>query len=226
VLDYLAEEVLARLPAPTPKAWTQPSWWGDLDGSRPVIHVTQGTVANENPDLIAPTLAGLADEDVLVVVSTGGRPIKDLKLGTLPANARIATFLSYPELLPRTSVMVTNGGYGGTQLGLAHGLPLIVAGISEDKLDVTARVAWSGAGINLKTAAPTAAQVRQAVRTVLADPRYRQRAQALQAEYARYDAVATGVQLLEQLAATGRPALRSDVPVPARAIELTPAIER
>ena len=214
------------MPATAPRDWTPPAWWSDLDGSRPVVHVTQGTVANERPDLIAPTIAGLADEDVLVVASTGGRPVEQMGLGPLPANARVATFLSYPALLPRTSVMVTNGGYGGTQLGLAHGLPVVVAGTTEDKLDVSARVAWSGAGINLKTDTPTPAQVRSAVRAALDDPSYRRRAQALQSEYARHDAVARGVALLERLAATGKPVVRSEeaprlsedrrVPVPSR----------
>ena len=45
----------------------------DLDGSRQVVLVTQGTVANHNFGLlIAPTLAALGDEpDVLVVATTG-----------------------------------------------------------------------------------------------------------------------------------------------------------
>jgi MGT family glycosyltransferase len=201
------------MPLSAPADWQPPAWWSDLDGSRPVIHVTQGTVANDSPDLIAPALAGLADEDVLVVVSTGGRPVESMNLGQLPANARVATFLSYPDLLPRTDVMVTNGGYGGTQAALAYGIPLVVAGTTEDKLEVTARVGWSGTGINLKTNLPSPEQVRAGVRAVLADPRYRQRAQALQAEYARYDAVGQGVALLERLAATGRAITREEAAV-------------
>jgi MGT family glycosyltransferase len=135
--------------------WQPPAWWGELDGARPVIHVTQGTVANSSPTLIAPALAGLAGEDVLVVVTTGGRPVEELGLGQLPDNVRITSYLSYPELLPKTAAMITNGGYGGVQMALAHGVPLAVAGTTEDKPEVAARVAWSGAGINLKTAAPT-----------------------------------------------------------------------
>ena len=38
-----------------------PEWWGDLDGTRPVVHVTQGTVANrDHRQIIAPTLEGCA----------------------------------------------------------------------------------------------------------------------------------------------------------------------
>ena len=66
-----------------------PDWWGDLDGTRPVIHVTQGTVANTDySQAIAPTLRALADEDVLVVVATGGRPLDTLPAAAAPTPAR------------------------------------------------------------------------------------------------------------------------------------------
>jgi MGT family glycosyltransferase len=214
---------IGMLPAQAPHGWTPPAWWADLDGSTPIVHITQGTVANASPELIAPALEGLTGEDVLVVVSTGGRPVEEVGLGRLPANARVGTFISYPELLPRTAAMVTNGGYGGVQMALSYGVPLIVAGTTEDKPEVAARVAWSGAGINLKTAAPTPARVRNAVRALLDDQRYRERAQALQAEYARYDAVTLGANLIERLAATGRPILRDEA-ANAPHMALTPAV--
>ena len=54
------------------------------------------------------------------MVATIGRAPASLGLRNLPRNARVHTFLSYPELLPKTSVMVTNGGYGGVQMALAR----------------------------------------------------------------------------------------------------------
>jgi UDP:flavonoid glycosyltransferase YjiC (YdhE family) len=203
---------IGALPVGRPAGWEAPTWWGELDGGRPVVHISQGTIANQAPTLIAPALAGLSDEDVLVVVSTGGRPVEQLLHGSVPDNARISTFLSYPDLLPRVAAMVTNGGYGGAQLALSYGVPLVVAGTTEDKPEVAARVAWSGAGLNLRTATPTPMQVRDAVRALLSDGRYRARAQALQTEYASYEPVALGVQLIERLAATGRPVLRDATP--------------
>ncbi len=87
----------------------RPDWWAELDGSKPVVHVTQGTFANKDfGQLVGPTLEALADEDVLVVVATGGRPLETLP--PLPANARAAEFLPYDELLPKTDVYVTNAG--------------------------------------------------------------------------------------------------------------------
>jgi len=189
---------IGPLPAEVPSGWRPPSFWHELDGPRPVVHVTQGTLANATPQLIGPALAGLAREDVLVVVSTGGRPIASLGL-ELPANARVSEFLFYPDLLPKTAVMLTNGGYGGTQMALAAGVPVIVAGTTEDKPEVGARVAWSGAGLNLKTASPSPATVRRAVREVLDNRTYRTRAKEMAAIYRRYDAVARATELVEGL---------------------------
>jgi UDP:flavonoid glycosyltransferase YjiC (YdhE family) len=97
-------------------------------------------------------------------------------------------------------VMVTNGGYGGVQMALSYGVPLVVAGASEDKPEVAARVAWSGAGLNLKTGKPKPHAVRAAVRAVLDDPRYRARAQTLASEYRSYDPIARVIQIVETIA--------------------------
>ncbi|MDQ0821666.1 UDP:flavonoid glycosyltransferase YjiC (YdhE family) [Arthrobacter sp. V4I6] len=155
-------------------AATLPPWWDDLDAGRPVVHVTQGTVANRDfDDLVRPTVEGLAQDDVLVVVSTGGRPVDTLS-GPLPDNVRVASYLPYDELLPRTDVLVTNGGYGGVQFALRHGVPLVVAGQTEEKPEVCARVAWSGTGINLRTNRARPQAVARAVRAVLSDSSYRE----------------------------------------------------
>jgi UDP:flavonoid glycosyltransferase YjiC (YdhE family) len=138
-------------------------------GHSPVVHVTQGTFTAEPSDLLLPTLQALADEPVLVVATTGrrGRPHQP---GPVPDNARVTDLLPCAELLPRTTAMVTNGGWGGVTAALAHGIPLVVAGGDIDKPEIAARVGWSGAGIDLRTGRLTPEQVRAAVRTVLSEP--------------------------------------------------------
>ncbi|KQO97667.1 glycosyltransferase [Leifsonia sp. Leaf264] len=158
-----------------------PAWWGDVlaaRGVRPVVHVTQGTVANSDWNLVEPTVRSLASLDALVVVATGGRPVSSLP-ADLPANVRAASFLPYDQLLPLTDLMVTNGGYGGVHYALEHGVPLVVAGMTEDKTEVSARVDWAGVGVNLRTDAPTEAKVGAAVRRVLGDDGYSSRAAAI-----------------------------------------------
>lgn len=160
-----------------------PPWWPDLDGTRPIIHVTQGTVANTDYDqVIAPTLRALADDDVLVVVTTGGRPLDTLP--PLPDNARAASYLPYDELLPRTAVYVTNGGYGGVQYALRYGVPIVATGGKEDKPEVGARVAWSGVGRRIRSERPSPRALRRDILAVLNQPRYRQASRRIAADLA------------------------------------------
>jgi MGT family glycosyltransferase len=176
-----------------------PPWAHDLDGSRKVVLVTQGTVANHNFGLlIAPTLAALAGQpDVLVVATTGGRPLEAIP-GAVPSNARIATFLPFEWLLPRVDVLVTNGGYGSVNQAMSFGIPLVTAGMTEDKADVNARVAWSGVGVNLATNEPAPEALRAAVRTVLDRPAYRMRASQMADEFARIDTRSEVLSIINQ----------------------------
>jgi UDP:flavonoid glycosyltransferase YjiC (YdhE family) len=180
-----------------------PDWWGELDGSRPVVHVTQGTIANKDfGQLVGPALEALADEDVLVVVATGGRPLATLP--ALPDNARAAEFLPYDELLPRTAAFVTNGGYGGVQLALRHGVPIVATGGHEDKPEVGARIAWSGVGVRFRAERVAPAALRTAVRKVLDDPRFRTASQAMAARMAESDGMRVLTEVLDGLTGAAR----------------------
>jgi UDP:flavonoid glycosyltransferase YjiC (YdhE family) len=188
----------ALLPDP-PRDFQPPEWWKELGTGRPVILVTQGTIATSAEDLLVPAIRGLAKEDVLVVATTGGKSTNVPALSPLPANVRLEPFLPFAQLLPHVSVMVTNGGYGGTHYALVHGVPLVAAGQSEDKAEVCARIAWSGVGINLKTSRPEPGQIRDAVTEVLTSSRYRDRARTMRDELSRYDAPTRGAELIETL---------------------------
>jgi len=172
-----------------------PPWADDVtDAAVPVVHVTQGTVADGDlTALVVPTIDALAGEDVLVVAGTGRGSV-----GPVPANVRTAPFIPHGWLLPETDAMVTNGGYGGVQAALSNGVPLVVAGDTEEKPEIAAHVAWTGAGINLKTGKPGAARIREAVRMVLERPAYRQRAQELRDIYGKLDAGQESATLIEQ----------------------------
>jgi MGT family glycosyltransferase len=189
--------------SPPSTGFRPPLWWDEVDKAGSLVLVTQGTLANDDlGQLIGPTLTALANEDLTVVASTGGPPVESIP-AALPPNARATTFLPFDRLLPKVSVMVTNGGYGAVNHALSLGVPLVIAGDSEEKPEIAARVAWAGAGINLGTGRPTAAQIREAVRAVLTKPQYRQRAQALSTEFARHNARDEIAELVEDLATGG-----------------------
>jgi MGT family glycosyltransferase len=178
-----------------------PSWADELDGSRKVVLVTQGTIANHDFGLlVGPTLAALANEpDVLVVVTAGGRAMEDIP-GPIPSNARLASYLPFEWVLSKVDVFVTNGGYGSVNQAMSFGVPLVTAGLTEDKADVNARVAWSGVGINLATNNPTPQALREAIRTVLDKPDYRSRASVMADEFRAIDTRSEILRIVNQVA--------------------------
>jgi UDP:flavonoid glycosyltransferase YjiC (YdhE family) len=208
-LDYPRSDLPARVhyvgrlaaPSPAGAEALLPAWWPDVlaarAAGRTVVHVTQGTLDVDPADLIRPALTGLSDEDVLVIVTTGGAPAATL--GPVPANARVASFLPHDRLLPLVDVMITNGGWGGVLAATEAGVPLIVAGDSLDKPDVARRVAWSGVGLDLRTGHPTPDRVRAAVAQIRANPSFRTRATDLGAAVTAAGGVGAATDLIEAL---------------------------
>ncbi len=202
------------VPKRAPDRSALPAWWPELEAAhaagKQTVLVTQGTLATDPRELIGPALRALADEDVLVIATTG-RPIAGpevMGLSAYPANARVEPFVPYHALLPLTSAIVTNGGYGGVQLALHHGVPLVVAGGSEEKPEIAARVAWSGAGVDLRTGRPSPKKIRAAVARLRTNPGYTARVRELSKEMAGYDAATRGAELVEELIATRAPVVR------------------
>lgn len=188
-----------------PQHFEPPAWWARmLDSGKRVVLVTQGTIATDADELIRPTLEALADEDVWIVATIGGKRGTELDF-PIPANAVVEPFIPFVTLMPHVAAFVTNGGYGGISIALAFGIPVISAGTTEDKMEVGNRVSYSGVGVNLKTNRPSPMQVRSAVRRILDDASFVARARAVRDELATHDAGREAADLVERLAATRQP---------------------
>jgi UDP:flavonoid glycosyltransferase YjiC (YdhE family) len=95
---------------------------------------------------------------------------------------------------------------------LAAGVPLVVAGGTLDKPEIARRVAWSGVGVDLRTGSPSPGRVRAAVQRVLDDPSYADRAVAVGRSLARHGGVDAAADLVEELATSRLPVVRSGSP--------------
>jgi UDP:flavonoid glycosyltransferase YjiC (YdhE family) len=179
----------------------EPEWWAQsVADVRPLVHITQGTQNVDPFDLIRPALAALGRQQVQLAVATGVRGLSRLPFPS-PPNARVADLLPYDRLLPRTAVMVTNGGWGGVLAALRNGVPLVVAGGDLDKPEVAARVAWAGAGVNLRTGTPSARAILRGWRRVSADGTFRANAERVGYALRRHNGPHEVVQHTEALLA-------------------------
>lgn len=152
-----------------------------------VILCTQGTAEPDVEKLIVPTLEAFKATHHLVVATTAGNQTEALRRRYPQQNFIIEDFIPFADIMPYCDVYITNGGYGGTLLGVQHKLPLVVAGVNEGKNEICARIGYLNLGINLKTEKPLPRQVQAAVEKVLADERYRKNVARLAAEFSRYN---------------------------------------
>ena len=166
--------------------------------------MTQGTIATNPTELIEPTLGRWSSRTSSLspraptrppVGHTGQRPGREVRSVRAAHGARRR--------------LCHQRRYGGVTIALTNGVPVVSGGTTEDKAEVGGRVAYTGVGINLKTNRPTAEQLRTAIFSVLRDPSYRQRAEEIQHDLAAHDGPAEAADLLEHLAATHKPVLRS-----------------
>jgi MGT family glycosyltransferase len=189
---------IGALPTPAGQP-TLPEWWQHLDRTKSLVLVTQGTVANRDfGQVIAPALVALGSrEDVTIIVTTGGQPVESIPVA-IPSNARIVSFLPYAQIMPEIDLLITNGGYGTVNMAISHGIPIISAGLTEDKEEVSAHVQWSGAGIDLRTNHATPEVIMHAVDEIFTQPGYSACAQQLSLEFATHDVEAELLLLIEE----------------------------
>ncbi|KAI1855108.1 hypothetical protein JX265_012296 [Neoarthrinium moseri] len=175
-------------------------WWNELKTNsalqpadkarKKVILVAQGTVETNPEDLIIPTILALAGRDDALVIAVLGW--KDARLSDfikVPDNARVADYLSYDAALGHADVWVHNAGFGAVNHGIAHGVPMVVAGEGMDKTENARRVAWSKIGIDLETAKPSVEQVKSGIERVLCESIFREQIRELQEQAEQIDCI-------------------------------------
>jgi UDP:flavonoid glycosyltransferase YjiC (YdhE family) len=164
-----------------------PAWLEKFDGARPVVFASQGSVANlDQRQLLGPTIEALEEEDIELLITQGGR---SFELRVNSPRIHVEGYLPYDSILPKADVFLTNGGFNGVQQALTCGVPVIMAGNTEEKPLVGYRLCRSGAGLDLGTSNPSKEQIRKAVFEVLGDRSFKRRAQDLQRSFVGYDAL-------------------------------------
>ena len=143
-------------------------------------HVTLGTVFNENLDVLQAAIAGLARLDVNVVVTTGPRS-DPTQLGPLPRNVVAHRYLPHRLLLPRCSVVVSQGGAGVLFAALAHGLPQLLLPQGADQFANADAAVAAGAALSITDRASSDA-IAQSVARLLAESSFAAAAAKIAAE--------------------------------------------
>ena len=177
-----------------------PDWW-DPRTEPPVIAVRAGS-GTEVGGLVEPAIRAFGDSDsTVIVVGPSRAAVAAAHDGPLPANVHFEERMPWSRLVPRRTVVVSDGDYLHTQHALRRGIPLVVAGTLETDVETAARVAWTGTGVDLRTSAPSASVLRTAVDRVRSDEGFRVAAARIAAQIAGTDAESAICDLVEHTVA-------------------------
>ena len=183
--------------------------WLEQPFPRPLIYITLGTEAPKIPVIFPAAyhaiLEGLRNEPGTMAL-TVGRERDPLELGPQPAHIHVERYIPQSLLLPSCDLVVTHGGHNTVLAALDAGLPLVITPFFADQASNAARAEALGVACVIPGTNLTPEALRDAVRDVLENPRYRENAQRLQSEMQAMPGLDEGVRLLEALVAQRVPA--------------------
>ena len=184
--------------------------WSRLDHGRPLVYASMGTLQNgvlRTFRVIAEACAGL---DLQLVISLGGGQDPAL-LGDLPGDPVVVGYAPQLELVQRSTLTISHGGLNTALESLASGVPMVVLPVAYDQPGVGARVEWSGVGRSIPVGRLTVDRLRDAVRAVLSNPAYRERAGRLQSSIEAADGLNRAADLIEEAFRTGSGAVPAEL---------------
>lgn len=179
-------------------------------GDQPLVLVAPSTAHDSGNQLVRTALRALADEPVRVVATTNR--VKPQSPIEAPPNAMLVEWLSYSQLMPAASLVISHGGHGTVARALGAGTPLLITPFIGDMAETAMRVGWAGAGLSLPWRLCRPSPLRWAVRRILDDRSFTRRAEEIAAWGNEHDGAERGAELVEELATERRRAAISRGP--------------
>lgn len=173
-------------PAPAPFFYAgpmvrDPDWVDGLalpiGGDCPLVLISTSTLYQAQEDMLRRCIEAVRDEPIEALV-TLGPALRPESFGDGPRNVRVLANASHDALVPHCAAVISHAGHGTLVRPLLHGVPVINLPMGRDQLDNAVRASSRGAGLTLSAEAP-AHTIREALRLVLGDARYRNAAAQL-----------------------------------------------
>jgi MGT family glycosyltransferase len=173
-------------------------------GEAPLVLIAPSTAHDSGNHLVRTALDALASEPVRVVATTN-RVVPQSPI-EVPANAVLVDWLSYSQLMPLASLVISHGGHGTVARALSAGTPVLICPIIGDMSETAMRVAWAGCGLSVPWRLCHPAPLRWAAQRLLEDHSFAARAGELASWAREHDGAQRGAELIEQLAHSRLPA--------------------
>jgi rhamnosyltransferase subunit B len=117
----------------------------------------------------------------------------------LPESICVAEYAPYSKLFPRASVIVHQGGVGTTANCLQAGRPMLIMPYSHDQPDNARRMRRLKVARIIQRGNYTPVRVARKLRTLIEDPKFARRAEAVARRLAHEDGTRAACDALEEL---------------------------
>ncbi len=172
----------------------------DRLNGRPLVYASFGTAFGgrlRDMRVIAEACALLP---VQLVIALGGSTVAT-EHQTFPGNPVVVSYAPQHELLSRAALAITHAGLNTTLEALRLGVPLLAMPIAGDQPGVAARIVFHGAGQRLAPEQRDANRIRNAVSSLLEDPRWRTASEYLRDAISRSGGAVEAAEIVEAAAA-------------------------
>jgi len=185
-----------------------PSFWNEIDPSRPCVYVTLGS--SGNVDVLPIVVESLARLPVNVLVATAGRG----RLPRVAGNVYVTDFVPGDLAARRSALVVSNGGSSTGYQALSEGVPVLGIPSNLDQYLAMTAIEKSGAGRLLRASTLSADRVKETAAELLSSDSHRQAARRVKEDFARWSYADRFQRLVARL--TGRHRAPSAAPDDAR----------
>lgn len=105
----------------------------------PLIYISLGTLLNDAESFFKKCIKAFANKPVTVIMSVGTK-VKIKKLGSIPDNIHIFTFVPQLDILDRADLFITHGGMNSVNESIFYGVPMLVMPRGNDQPAVARRI--------------------------------------------------------------------------------------
>lgn len=151
----------------------------DFVHRRPLLYVTQGTLANVSPQFFKSCITAFKDLDVDVIMAVW-KYVNISELGPIPEHIKVYEKVDQDAVLKRADAAIFHGGMNTVTDCLLQGVPMAIYPTIFDQSANAKRVTELGAGTSIDTDTPAA--IKKAALEILYSPDYQARSEALARE--------------------------------------------
>ncbi|MFF4736001.1 macrolide family glycosyltransferase [Streptomyces sp. NPDC001262] len=174
----------------------QGDWERPADAEK-VLLVSLGSTFNKRPEFYRECIKAFGDLAGWHVVLQIGKQVEVAQLGDIPQNFEVHHWIPQLAILRQADVFVTHAGMGGSQEGLACGVPMVAVPQAVDQFGNAATLEELGVARHVPNESATAEVLREAVLSLAGDPGVAARCAELKAELAAEGGTQRAADLIE-----------------------------